>query len=182
MKGMVFTEFIDMVEEKFGMEVADQMITACDLPSGGAYTAVGTYNHQEIVQLVIKLSQISGVALPDLLRTFGEHLFGRFLIRFPEIFEGINGAFTFLERIESHIHTEVRKLYPDADLPEFATSMTGPDELVMIYRSHRGMADLAEGLIRGCAAHFNEPLLIHREDISNGAGTGVRFSITHQRQ
>ncbi|MDX2029022.1 MAG: heme NO-binding domain-containing protein [Blastocatellia bacterium] len=181
MKGMVFTEFLDMVEEKFGMDVADQMITSCDLPSGGAYTAVGTYDHQEIVQLVIKLSQLSGVALPDLLRAFGQHLFGRFVVRFPEMFEGIDDAFTFLQRIESHIHTEVRKLYPDADLPHFDCTLTSPGELVMVYRSNRGMADLAEGLINGCAAHYNEPLRIHREDISEGAGTGVQFTITHQR-
>ena len=41
MKGIIFTEFIEMVEDKFGFEVADNIITNSNLPSGGAYTAVG---------------------------------------------------------------------------------------------------------------------------------------------
>ncbi len=182
MKGIVFTEFLDMVEEKFGLEIADQMIAGCDLPSGGAYTAVGTYDHREIVQLVVRLSDLSGVALPALLQAFGQHLFGRFVERYPEMFDGIGDAFTFLQRIESHIHTEVRKLYPDADLPEFDCSLQGPDELIMVYRSNRGMADLAAGLIAGCAAHFRESLAIRREDLSSGAASHVRFNIIRQQQ
>ena len=31
MKGMVFTEFLDMVEEKFGMEMADRIITESEI-------------------------------------------------------------------------------------------------------------------------------------------------------
>ncbi len=52
MKGMVFTEFLEMVEDRFSPEIADRIITASDLRSGGAYTAVGTYEHSEMIQLV----------------------------------------------------------------------------------------------------------------------------------
>ena len=56
MKGIVFTEFLDMVEARFTPEVADRMITAAAVPSSGAYTAVGTYDYHEIIQLVVQLS------------------------------------------------------------------------------------------------------------------------------
>ena len=36
MKGIVFTEFLEMVEEKYGYEVVDQIIEESKLPSGGA--------------------------------------------------------------------------------------------------------------------------------------------------
>jgi hypothetical protein len=133
-----------------------------------------------MVQLVVRLSALSGLTLPDLLRVFGEHLFTRFAVRYPEFFEGVTNAFIFLEGIESNIHTEVRKLYPDAELPSFECFLEGQDKLVMDYRSNRGMADLAAGLIRGAAAHFNEKLVINRDDFSNGNGTNVRFSVSHQ--
>ena len=55
MKGIVFREFLEMVEEAFGMDVADQIIEESDLPSGGAYTSVATYDHHEILTLVGKL-------------------------------------------------------------------------------------------------------------------------------
>ena len=48
MKGIVFTEFLDLVEAKFGAEVLEEMLDAADLKSGGAYTAVGYYDHAEM--------------------------------------------------------------------------------------------------------------------------------------
>ncbi len=56
MKGIVFTEFIEMVESKFGFDMMDDIIESANLPSGGIYTAVGTYDHTEMVQLVIEIS------------------------------------------------------------------------------------------------------------------------------
>ena len=45
MKGIVFREFISMVENEFSIETADEIITASNLKSEGAYTSVGTYPH-----------------------------------------------------------------------------------------------------------------------------------------
>ncbi len=56
MKGIVFSEFIDMVDEKFSMEMSERLIDEVKPPSGGAYTTVGTYDAQEMVDLVLKLS------------------------------------------------------------------------------------------------------------------------------
>jgi hypothetical protein len=35
MKGIVFAEFLELVEEKFGLEVVDRILQASTLPSGG---------------------------------------------------------------------------------------------------------------------------------------------------
>ena len=77
--------------------------------------------------------------------------------------------------MERHIHIEVRKLYPDAELPAFEYSRPMEGTLIMTYQSHRAMADFAEGLILGCIEHFGEPIALEREDMSGGAGTCVRF-------
>lgn len=180
MKGIVFTEFLEMVEEKFSPEVADAVIEASALPSGGAYSAVGTYDHREIVTLVTELSKATSLPVPDLMRAFGEHLFGRFVDGYPQFFTGVPSAFAFLGSIEHHIHVEVRKLYPDAELPTFECSSTAPGRLELVYRSSRGFADLAEGLIRGCAAHFGESIAVEREDLSGGRNTHVRFNLANQ--
>jgi len=78
MKGIVFKEFTDMVEASFGEQMIDTIISKCDLPSGAAYTAVGTYDHTELVQLVVALSEETGIAVSDLVQAFGTYLFGRF--------------------------------------------------------------------------------------------------------
>lgn len=175
MKGIVFTEFLEMVESQFSPDVVDDMIESTELKSGGAYSSVGTYDHQEIVALVRRLSELKKASVPDLLTAFGSHLFGRFVAGYPQFFEGKAGAFEFLEGVEDYIHVEVRKFYPDAELPTFDTSREG-DALIMVYRSPRRMADLALGLIVGCGEHFGEPLAVAREDVS-GDGEVVRFII-----
>jgi hypothetical protein len=45
----------------------------------------------------------------------------------------------------------------------------------MGYRSARPLADLADGLIRGCIEHFGEPIRVVREDLPGEPGTSARF-------
>lgn len=178
MKGIVFTEFLEMVDETFSPEITEKIISDADLPSGGAYTSVGNYDHSEIVELVGHLSAQTGMEAPVLVRAFGTHLFGRFVDLFPHFFDGPNDAFSFLESVEGYIHIEVRKLYPDAGLPSLSCSRPKPGTLVMVYESERGLADVAHGLIEGCCKHFVEDVTIEREDLSGGKATHVRFEIT----
>ena len=180
MKGMIFTEFLEMVEEKFSMEMVDTIISESDLPSGGVYTSVGNYPHTEIVSLVSNLSKESQIPLSDLLYAFGERLFERFAIRYEHFLSGTDSAFEFLERLESYVHVEVKKLYPEAELPTFETKRLEGGALCMIYRSHRSMGDVAHGLMSGCFRHFGENVLIDQQDISEGTGSIVRFVLTPQ--
>jgi len=167
MKGMVFTEFLEMVESKFSADMVDDIIDDANLPSGGAYTAVGTYDHAELVAMVVALSIRTGVAAPALVQVFGEHLFGRFHALYPGFFQSATSALDFLEGIETVIHTEVRKLYPDAQLPQFDCTRSA-DGLQMLYSSPRHFGDLAEGLIKGAVAHFGDKLEVTRNDQPNG--------------
>lgn len=178
MKGIVFTEFLEMVESRFSPEMADSIIEGAELPSGGAYTAVGTYNHSEMIELVTCLSKETGISAAELMRSFGMFLFERFYVLFPRYFNGIDSSFRFLGQIENYIHVEVRKLYPEAELPSFEYDISRPGSMCLTYRSTRPLAGLAEGLIRGCVAHFGENADIAVEDLSNGKGTAARFLIT----
>ncbi len=180
MKGMVFTEFIEMVEEVFSPEVADNIVTKADLPSGGVYTAVGTYDHEEMVALVKNLSAETNTPIPDLLQAFGKYLFGRFASGYPQFFEGKSNAIEFLSGVDNYIHVEVRKLYPDAELPGFEYERPNEDTLIMTYRSARPFADLAEGLIRGCFEHFGEQVDIQRRTIETEPQTCVEFALTRR--
>ena len=165
MKGIVFAEFLEMVEEKFSPEILDEIIVESDLASGGAYTTVGTYDHNEIVQLVSKLSEKTGIAVEDLVFAFGEYLAVRFSVIFPVFFEQAGNVFDFMKSLDNHIHVEVRKLYPDADLPKFDFDDSDPECLVMEYQSSRGFAKLAHGLMIGVIKHFKESVDVSLEHI-----------------
>ena len=163
MKGMVFTEFLELVDDKLSFETSERLIEMSDLPSEGSYTAVGTYDAQEMMTLVTNLSTLTGVSVPDLLKAFGRHLFKRFVSFFPAFFEGVGSSLEFLPRVDSYVHLEVRKLYPDAELPSFSCSIPEPGTLIMAYQSKPNLADLAEGLILACIEHFGDSLVVTRE-------------------
>jgi hypothetical protein len=175
---VVFTEFLEMVEDRFSPEMADRIIEGAEVPSGGVYTTVGTYDHAEMIHLVSCLSEETGIPAAELVRSFGMHLFGRFHTMFPKYFEDISSSFDFLQRVDHYIHVEVRKLYPDAELPSFDCDTSQPGCLRLTYRSSRPFAVLAEGLIRGCIAHYGEAVDIAVEDLSDGTGTAARFLLT----
>ena len=177
MKGIIFTEFMEMVETQFSPEVADRIILAAHVPSGGAYTSVGNYDHAEMWSLVVELSKVSDTRMPDLLKRFGEHLIGRFAAAHATFFAQHQNAFDFLETVDAVIHREVLKLYPDAELPHFEVVERAAQRLVLLYQSARHFGDLAEGLIRGCAAHYGDTLQITREDLPSTAGSRVRFTL-----
>ena len=179
MKGVVFTEFLDMVEATYYPEVVDDIIDASDLATSGAYTAVGTYPATEMTALVRALSERVETPVPDLLSAFGHHLFGRFHEMYPEFFGDSADAMDFLQGIESVIHTEVRKLYPDAQLPAITVERVTPDTLTLEYASPRGLADLAEGLIRGALAHFRSGGTVARENLADD-GSASRFVISRE--
>ena len=66
MKGIIFTEFLELVETGFGMEVADQVITrGCPFHNAG-FTSVGSYDHRDLISMVGELSNLAGTRPSDL--------------------------------------------------------------------------------------------------------------------
>jgi hypothetical protein len=177
MKGLVFTEFMEMVESTWSFDMVDAIIADAQPGSGGAYTAIGNYPAQEIVALISALAARTEIPMPDLIRGFGKHLFGRFTKMYPDFFRDVDDSFQFLSGIEDVIHAEVRKLYPDAELPTFQVERT-TDRLVLTYFSSCPFADLAHGLIEGCLAHFGEMHSLEREAPPPLPGAQARFILT----
>ena len=180
MKGIIFTEFLDFVTDQLGVEACEAIVSAAGLDHGGAYSAVGTYDHQELVKMVVALHERTGTPIPELLKGYGRHLFGVLAGKYPMFIEGVDGAFSLLAQIDGVIHVNVRKLYPDAELPAFECERDGDRTMTLVYRSERGLADVAEGLMLGCFDYFGETVGIDREDLGDGSNRHVRFSLTRQ--
>jgi hypothetical protein len=177
MKGIVFTEFLEMVEEKFGYTMVDNLLSTTELPSEGVYTSVGTYQHTEMVSLVINLGQQTNIPINELLKVFGGYLFKTFTKTYSHFMVNAPDAFTFLASIHNYIHVEVQKLYPDAELPHFEIEHPDKNTLIMTYSSVRKMADLAYGLIEGCMEYYKENVVISQTPL-NEDGSITKFVIT----
>ncbi len=156
MKGVVFVELLAMAEVAAGEDAVDEVISGCPLASRGAYTRVGTYPCSELNLLVGGFSAATGASVEQLQRQFGHWMLASFLKTYPAFFESQADAFSMLESIENEVHTEVRKLYPEAELPTFETERIGGDILRMTYRSPQRLISFCHGLIEACISHFGE--------------------------
>lgn len=176
MKGIVFTEFLELVEEKFGIEMVDKIISESNLESGGAYTSIGTYKFSEMLQLLQNLNSNTGISIDDLLLTYAEHFFSVIEKSYSGLLATYKDPIEMLSSIEDHIHVEVKKIYPDAELPEFIVEEKTEDSLVMIYKSNRAMHHFGLGLMNKTFEHFNSSATIVLEKIKED-GTEVKFLI-----
>lgn len=177
MKGVVFTELFSFVENQYSPEFMQDVINKSDVKSRGVYTATGTYPTCEMGALLSSLAKKTGHDVSHLLKIFGEHLFNYFFTTSPHFFEGVNTAFDFLESVETHIHVDVKKLYPDAELPSFKVLEHTETRFVIIYESTRDLGDLCEGLIKGCLDHFDVDATITRRPIRTNPISSTEFTL-----
>ncbi|WP_159951015.1 heme NO-binding domain-containing protein [Polaribacter septentrionalilitoris] len=176
MKGIVFTEFLDLVEDKFGLEMVDKIISESKLESEGAYTAIGTYSFSEMLQLLTHLSKYTEIPIDNLLLVYGEHFFSVIENSYPGLLATYKDPIDMLSSIENHIHVEVQKIYPDAELPTFVVEEKSENSLIMVYKSSRAMHHFGLGLMNKTFEHFNSTATIQLEKIKED-GTQVRFIV-----
>lgn len=177
MKGVIFTELLMMAESALSPEIIEEVIAEAALPSGGAYTSVGSYDFSEMQTLVAAFAGRLKTPIDELTRVFGKHLFAAFQRSHGSFFTNIDGTYDLLRRIEDEIHVEVRKLYPQAELPTFNCSEPILGDMILEYRSPRGLAHLAAGLIEASIEHFDESITFTPKDLSGGHNTHVIFTL-----
>jgi hypothetical protein len=132
--GIVFVELISMADSAIGEGAVDAAIARCPLASKGAHTTVGNYDHSELGMLLEEFSQASGTPADTLQRQFGQWMNSHFLATFPTHYDARKDAFSMLESIEKEVHVEVRKLYPEAELPVLQTERLAEDVLLFTYQ------------------------------------------------
>jgi len=155
MKGILFVEFIDFLETNASEEEVQEIINKSDVKSGGAYSRVGLYDYQELIALLVQSASSLEKPAEELLDGFAEHLIAMFATNYSDFFKTADCAVDMLQELDSHIHVEVKKLYPDAELPKFITEQQG-DELHLHYQSPRPLAGVALSLTKACIKHFDQ--------------------------
>ncbi len=176
MRGVVYTELVDFLDETGGPLFAEQVLSQADLPHGGAYSRIGYYPWEEAVRVVTAAAELSGNEVNALCRAFGEYLFARFTVLYADIVNGYGSADALLAHINDHIHQEVRVLYPDSSPPSVVARNEG-DTLVITYASHRPFAHIAHGLVAGAMKHFGDTRDLDWIAMSDD-GTAASFAIS----
>ena len=162
MKGIIFNLAEEVIATAHGEQAWDEILDASGLD--GAYTSLGSYPDEDLVTLVQAAASQLGVSGNDVLRALGEGAMPLLVERFASFFTGHDSTRPFLLTLNDIIHTEVRKLYPGALVPDFGFETVGDDGLVIRYESARKLCALAEGFILGAAHHYEEQVAIDQPE------------------
>lgn len=169
MLGLVFTSLVEMMEEKFSYEFADEVITQAKLANNGAYTSVGYYDLGELVKIVELISHKTNIAVPDLLRTFGHYLMGVIVEGHQHIIVEYSNLFEMLDNLDSEIHVTVLQLYENARLPKFSIGKRTDTVIELQYTSIRRLEHLALGLLDGATEIFGEKVAVEMFEMPDEA-------------
>jgi hypothetical protein len=159
-KGIIFNLLEEAVTEEFGPDAWEKILDDAELE--GVYTAVGTYEHDELHKLVDAASALLDKPSDDIQRWFGNKAMPLLATRYKEFFAGHDSAISFVLTLNDVIHPEVRKLFPGAYAPDFEFERIADDTVAIGYLSYRDLCPFAEGLVEGAAKHYGETVEIEQ--------------------
>jgi len=176
MKGIVFTEFLEMVEGSYGLETVDYILQNSDLDSNGIYTSVGTYDYKELITLFSALSTKVKITVDDIIYSFGKYFFTSLKNTRPQIFEEHDSPEEFLTSIEDHVYKQVKEGYPPIKPQTFTIEKNDNDQMIFVYKSTTGLYMLALGFVEKTFEHYNPSFKVTYKMLSD-KGTQVRFIV-----
>jgi hypothetical protein len=176
MLGLIFNEFLDFAESQRPGR-GRSLLGIVGRQTALRYEPTECYEYEELVMLAGIVARGETVGTGDVLRRFGVRLFERLITLYPVLRGRGQDALGFLRGLDD-LHREVAALHAVAELPSTRCRELAPGVLEVEYTSVRNLADLAEGLIHGCIAHFGGGVELSRHDLPGAPGRAARFVLT----
>lgn len=182
MRGLMFNYFLSYIDDNYGYEIVDKIITQSAVPNDGAYANAQLYDDSEFLKLMKMTSDILEIEPSQIQFDCGKYTFKDIYEKLTTLYDqdthkhnSFTDAFDFISQLEIIHYKEVAKLYPDSDFPHFDVVSRNENMMDIRYRSKRHLPFLAKGFLEGCITYFKEPLSLNMQDESNSEAT--RFII-----
>ncbi|MYL82580.1 PAS domain-containing protein [Desulfovibrio aerotolerans] len=152
MKGILPKLMQDFIREQFGQKVFDAMQEAMGHPT---FLPTQNYPDQVLRQMADFASEKSGKSTKDIFLALGRFTIKGFHRHYPRYFKADTLKDFFLTMNDTH--ARLTKDMPGLMPPRFTYEDMG-DRLVMTYHSKRAYPEYYEGILRGAAEFFKEPV------------------------
>ena len=127
MQGIIFNLLEEIVTRDLGADTWDDLLDGAGLD--GVYTAFVNYPDDQLLSLVSVAAGALDKPESDIIRWFGQNAIPLLAERYANFFTSCENTRAFLLSLNDIIHPEVRKLYPDADVPDFDYEASNPEFL-----------------------------------------------------
>ncbi len=177
MKGIVFNLLEQFITDKLGDERLEEVLEGSPLKTKEPFVGPKTYPDEDLSAIITTASRVSGITEPELVRRFGRFCFPKLAEKYPLFLEPHRHPKPFLKSVDGIIHVEVKKLYLDAEPPEFTYEDPAEDRLIIKYRSKRRLCRFMEGMIEGVADFYRLPIIYTQESCMLDGGEACEFHL-----
>jgi hypothetical protein len=155
MHGFFFLQLKKYIEQKHGLTAWDELLQHSEV-SQTQFSASDIYPDKDITSLLATAIDKWKLAPNDLLQDLGTFLVPDLLDVYKAYLNPSWCTLDLLAFTEQTMHRAVRTSTPTATPPILHVTRIGKDKIIIDYHSHRKMAFLAVGIIKGIAAHYKE--------------------------
>jgi predicted hydrocarbon binding protein len=166
MLGVIFFVLQNHMEKRLGPSSWGRVVSLANLPPT-AYSPVAEYPDSEATALIAAASQLAGKQLGEFLEEFGEALAPELLAMYPGLVQPEWKTLDLVVNAEEVIHSVVRRRNPLAKPPVLRCARYSTDEVRVVYASPRKLCQIAKGIIRGVARHYQEEVSITDDSCMN---------------
>jgi predicted hydrocarbon binding protein len=179
MHGLLHLQLQRFVESQHGPEGWRELNRRAGLENR-VLTALQSYPDEDMTRLVAEAVGLTGVPAPELLEAFGQFLAPVYLSVYASLVKPDWRTLDLLENTERTIHRVVRVRQPGAAPPVLSVERSSDTEVLVTYGSQRRLCAVARGIIRGVAAHYQEPVRITERTCMLRGGDACRISVRLQ--
>jgi hypothetical protein len=160
MKGIVFVNFNEFINELWGDEFWDNLLNEAELPSGGVYTTFGTYDDQKLFTLICL-----GVDKKNIYVKYAQFVsvkwaFREFYSFAPAGVHNFTDVFESAHTVQSFIHLEADKLDTDTLPPKSMFLSETPKKILSHYQSAGKLCFLCEDILPSPATHTGQKVKV----------------------
>jgi hypothetical protein len=169
MHGLIHSELKRFTETVYGAEVWRQVLARAGFKDK-LYLTVRPYADEEAVAIVAAAAELLDVPVPVVLEAFGRFTAPALMRMYASRVDPAWGTLEMLLNTEHTIHSVVRSTQPGAEPPTLRFERVDERSVRLEYRSERGMAAVARGIIQGVADFYGDVVEISEHDLVDGTG------------
>lgn len=154
MKGTVVNIWLNTITKLYGESTKNSILTKEGWNPHKLITPLEEIEDAKIMSLMNALARHEGISSEELWKKLGQNNISSFYQWFPSYFDK-SSAMGFLLLMDK-IHAQLTKIIPGAKPPRLIPDMVDEKNMIITYKSKRGLQSYLMGLIEGVGKQFNE--------------------------
>ncbi len=158
MKGTVVGTWVKTLSRMYPEDIVREKMKVAGMDPSKAISPLDDIEDATVFKFTNEIAKQFSIKEDDLWKEIGKDNVRAFYEGYSSFFKKAN-LYQFLNSMND-VHQVVRKRISGSNPPGLDMEIIGPHDVVLTYRSKRGMYNYLHGLLIGTKAHFNEDITI----------------------